>query len=91
MAMEPKIIDEIAALDKDCEDLIARAVNEGADDAIRDARLPMFEGTIYEDPTFFRMAQSILQEGIAAARKEQAKRASRRSIVVRFKNLIGLC
>ena len=90
MAMETNVYDEIAVWEKKCEDLIAVAMNEGADDAIRNARLPMFEGRIYEDPMFFQMAQSALQEGIAAVRREKDRRASRRSLVIKLKSLFGL-
>ena len=90
MAMETKVIDEIDALEKKIEDLIARAVDEGADANFALIRLEMAvarsNGFPGPDPTI----QGHLEECIAAAKREQAKRASRKSLTFRFKNLIGL-
>ena len=90
MAMENKVNDEIAVWEEKCEDLIALAMNAGADVAIRDATRAMIEDRIYEDPALFLVAQSILQEGIAAAKREQVKRAFRRPLVLKLKSLFGL-
>ena len=90
MAKETKAIDEIDVLEKKIEDLLARAVDEGADVNYALIRLEMdvrrSNGFPGPDPT----SQGHLEERIAAAKREQAKRASHRSLTFRFKNLIGL-
>ena len=82
--------DEMKVFEKKVEDLIARAVEEGAEVNLALLRLEMEVDKQYgfarPDPTVI----GHLEERIATAIREREKRSLRRSFIVRFKNLIGL-
>ena len=82
--------DEMRAWRRRVEELIARAVEEGAEVNFALLRFEMDMDKRYgfsrPDPTVI----GYLEERIATAIREREKRASRRSFIVRFKNLIGL-
>ena len=82
--------DEMRAWRRRVEELIARAVEEGAEVNFALLRLEMEvdkqNGFARPDPTVI----GHLEERIATAIREREKRSLRRSFIVRFKNLIGL-
>ena len=82
--------EELRLLEDKAEALIARAVDEGADVDFQDVRFRMDAAREYGLRGPFSIAIAHLEERIAAAKREKAKRASRRSLVVKFKNLIGI-
>ena len=82
--------DELKLLEEKTEDLITLAVNEGANVDFEGVRNHMEVGKRFRLRKSYSVVQAHLEEGIAAANREQKKRASRRPVIVRFKNLIGL-
>lgn len=82
--------EELKLLEDKVEDLIARAVDEGANVDFQDVRVRLDVAKEFGLRRPFSIAIAQLEEGIAAAKREKAKRASRRSLVVKFKNLIGI-
>ena len=82
--------EQIGCLEQKTEELITQAINEGADVDFQDVRFRMEFGSKYRVQRPFSIAIAQLEEGIAAAKREKAKRASRRPFVFKLKNLIGL-
>ena len=82
--------DELKLLEEKTEDLITLAVNEGARGDFEKVRVQKELGKKFRLRKSYSLVQAHLEEGIAAANREQKKRASRRPFIIRFKNLIGL-
>ena len=82
--------DELKLLEEKTEDLITLAVNEGARVDFEKVRVQKELGKKFRLRKSYSLVQAHLEEGIAAANREQKKRASRRPFIIRFKNLIGL-
>ena len=82
--------DELKLLEEKTEDLIALAVNEGASVDFQLVRLHKELGKKYRLRDQYSLVQAQLEEGIAAANRKKGKRASRRPLIVRIENLIGL-
>ena len=82
--------DDLTLLEKKTEDLITIAVNEGANVDFEMVRIHKELGKRFRLRKSYSLVQAHLEEGIAAANREQKKRASRRPVIIRFKNLIGL-
>lgn len=82
--------EQIGCLEQKTEELITQAVNEGADVDFQDVRFRMEVGSRYRVQRPFSIAMALLEDGIAAAKRDRAKRATRRPLVFKLKNLIGL-
>ena len=82
--------EELDLLEKKAEALIGRALDEGADADFQFVRIRMSFAREYEIPQVYLIAIAHLEESISAAKREKARRLSRRSFVVKFKNLLGI-
>ena len=82
--------EELRLLEDKAEALIARAVDEGADVDFQDVRFRMEVGSRYRVQRPFTIAMALLEDGIAVAKRERAKRVSRRPFVIRIKNLLNI-
>ena len=77
-------------LEDKAEDLITEARNVGAKADYRFVRSYMLKGRKISSPATYLLAISHLEGWIAASNREKEKRACQRSLVVKFKNLIGI-
>ena len=77
-------------LEDKTEHLITEARNVGAMANYLFVRRYMLMGRKISSPAAYMLAISHLEDRIAASNREKGKRASRRSLVVKFKNLIGI-
>ena len=82
--------EELRELEKKCEDLIALAVDLGARASFHAIRRQLSNGRKFRLREPFLLVQAHLEDHIAGARRDQLRRASRRPLTVKFKNLIGL-
>ena len=82
--------EELDLQEKKAEALIGRALDEGADADFQFVRNRMYFAREYEIPHVYSIAIAHLEESISAAMREKARRSSRRSFVVKFKNLLGI-
>ena len=82
--------ESIADLEQKCGELIARAIDEGAEASFHAVREAMDVARSLGISASLTLAQAHLEDRIAAARREREKRTSRGPLIVRFKNLIGL-
>ena len=80
----------LTQLEQKTEDLITQARNVGAKANNRFVRSYMLKGRTISSPAAYLLAISHLRGWIATSNREKEKRASRRSLVVKFKNLIGI-
>ena len=78
---------DISSLRQQAESLIQRAVDEGADVDFRRVREWMDIGTEFEVPELLSRAIGYLESEIAAVNRETRKGSSRKSFVLKIKNL----
>ena len=82
--------EELDLLEKKAEALIVRALDEGADADFQFVRSRMSFARYHQIPMVYLIAIAHLEECISAAKREKGRRSSRRSFVVKFKNLLGI-
>ena len=80
-------VNDISSLRQQAEDLIQRAVDEGAHADFQHVRELMDIATEISSPELFSRAIGYLESEIAAANRDRGKRSTRKSFVVKIKNL----
>lgn len=80
-------VHNMSALRQQAESLIQRAVDEGADVDFQLVRKWMDIGTEFETPELLSRAIGYLECEIAAVNREKRKGSSRKSFVLKIKNL----
>ena len=80
-------VHDISSLREQVESLIQRAVDEGANVDFQRVREWMDIGTEFRSPELISRAIGHLESEIAAVNREHRKRSSRKSFVLKIKNL----
>ena len=78
---------DVLSVYKEAEDLIARAVDEGADAHFGDVRQLMEIGLRYRLSDVIYTAIAHLEREIASIRREKLRRSTRKPFIVKLKNL----
>ena len=80
-------VHDMSSLRQQAESLIQRAVDEGANVDFQRVREMMDIATEFSSPELLTRAIGYLEYEIAAVNREKRKRSSRKSLVLKIKNL----
>ena len=78
---------DVILLRKKAEDLIQRAVDEGTSVDFQRVRVLIRLGEKYRNQEVLNAAIASLENGIAAANREEKRRSSRKQFIFKIKNL----